>query len=83
MWDFIFSPKKKKGEIWISEVGEVQSWESAKTEQKCYGGTVSILDLYFSIKLCCNRNAIGKTFPDYILGSYEKIYYYCYWWLWI
>ena len=64
----------------------MQSWESAKRERVwedfCFGGTLSILDLYFRKKPMlqqkCYRQDISRLHFHYFTignGGYGKIYY--------
>ena len=90
-----FSRKKKKEkkkwdlDVWSGWRGrwsEVQSWESAKRERVwedfCFGGTLSILDLYFRKKTMlqqkCYRQDISRLHFHYFtigIGGYGKINY--------
>ena len=75
--------KKKKSEIWMCEVGEGEGGVKCRVgsqlkENECgkisASGVLSVFwTCIFAKKLCCNRNAIGKTFPDYIFTTLRLV----------
>ena len=75
--------KKKKSEIWMCEVGEGEGGVKCRVgsqlkENECgkisASGVLSVFwTCIFAKNLCCNRNAIGKTFPDYIFTTLRLV----------
>ena len=85
MWDLFFpeKKKKKKSDIWMCEVGEGEGGVKCRVgsqlkENECgkisASGVLSVFwTCIFAKNLCCNRNAIGKTFPDYIFTTLRLV----------